>query len=209
MNRKYRKIPVTIFFFIFLLSSLAFLHVVEGARVAAAAQDVITLKSKKGKPGKSVKIAVYVSDFGGTSLGVDQVVGNRIQGLALKVKFSHPEAISDAKFVRAGITGKLSPIYEKSIYSGDVVGYLASFNESPKPLKLKTQKKTTAKGNLIGNFVFSIASGASTEEDITLVLDSFGTALVNQAGTAGETVEGGELALRNGVIYFKKKPAGY
>jgi hypothetical protein len=192
---------------LFILSATGLIAMVLVAGVAVYAQDVVTLGQIKAAPGDIAKVPVWVTDTGGTVLGVGQAAGRRIQGLSFKVAYTPSEAVVSATFSRAGITASLKPLFEASPTSGNTAGYLASFDEETNPIPFTVSQSKASQGDWVAVLTLKISPEAAPGTVVTLTLDPAVTILTNQGGTITETAEAENLVLVNGSLTVTdKKP---
>jgi hypothetical protein len=165
--------------------------------VSASAQDVLTIGSGTGQNGGTAAIRVSIRDIGGTSLGVDSGVGNRIQGFAFKVLFP-TEIVTSVTFSRHGVAASITPLYETALQGSGWSSAIVSFNETSNPIGFHLN--AVAPGDSIGMLTVAIRADAPIGSVAALVLDPPSATLSNQAGTVRETVAGGNLSLVNGSV---------
>ncbi|HEX8151470.1 MAG TPA: hypothetical protein VF698_00030, partial [Thermoanaerobaculia bacterium] len=96
----------------------------SGAAMAQTA-DVITVGSVSGNG--TVTVPVSIRDVSGTTLGIDQPAGSRIQSYSIRVTYSSP-AVQSISFSRAGITTPLTPTFESSPAVPGAVSLLGTFD---------------------------------------------------------------------------------
>jgi|ERR1041385_7982341 hypothetical protein len=162
------------------------------------AQDVVTVGTGSAAPGTTIDIPVSIRDVSGTSLGLDQPPGARIQAYSLLVNYSPAAAVQSVTFARAGITAPLTPVFESSPSGPGSISLIDTFQESPNLIPFTLN--ATAPGNQVATLHVTISPSATVGSTITLTLDSTLTQLANQAGTMTETVAGGEITLVAGSI---------
>ncbi|MFA6959032.1 MAG: fibronectin type III domain-containing protein [Thermoanaerobaculia bacterium] len=164
---------------------------------ASAAQDSITVGSVTAS-GTSADVPVYIRDLAGTTLGIDQPVGSKIQSFSIKVNYAPASAVQSVTFSRAGITAGLTAIEFPASGPG-TVSLIATFQEATNPIPFALN--AAAPGNLVAHLVFTLAPSAAPGSSVTLSLDASSlTQLSNQGGTQQETVANGALALVDGAI---------
>src|SRR5689334_16215481 len=89
------------------LATIAFLFPAH----AFAAADVVTVGTVTASS-SNVDVPVSIRDVAGTSLGMDQPAGSKIQSLSIRVTYSPASAVQSVSFARAGITANLTPVSE-------------------------------------------------------------------------------------------------
>lgn len=165
-----------------------------------AAADVVTVGTATSN-GTTVDVPVYIRDVAGTSLGVDQPAGSKIQSFSIKVDYAPASSVSSVTFSRSGITGGLSPTSEFKPTSPGSASLLSTFQESTNPIPFTLN--AAAPGNKVAHLVFTLSNSAAPGSTITLTLDSSLTQLTDEGGSAStkETVAKGSLSLVNGAIH--------
>jgi len=181
-----------------LLAAIALLSLVFPL-VAHAASDVVTVGTVTAT-GSTVDVPVYIRDVSGTSLGVDQPAGSKIQSFSIKVNYAPSSAVQSVTFSRAGITASLTPTSEFKPTAAGAVSLLDTFQESTDLIPFTLN--ASGPGNLVAHLVFTLAASATPGSAITLTLDSSLTQLTDAGGTAAtkESVAKGSLSLVNGQI---------
>lgn len=169
------------------------LFVILAGAAPAWAQDVLTVGTGVAPSGGSVTIPVSVRDVSGTPLGSDAGAGNDIRGFAIKV-FYPTASVASISFARAGITASVTPLFETTLQGSGWITYLASFNQT-----LAFTLDGTPPGNQIGTLTVTLQS-VPPGTFAALTFDAPSATLSNQAGTVGETVAMGTLALVNGSV---------
>ena len=166
---------------------------------ASAASDVITVGNVTAT-GSSVDVPVYIRDVSGTSLGMDQPAGSRIQSFSIKVDYSPASAVQSISFNRAGVTQNLTPTSEFKPATAGSVSLLDTFQESSNLIPLTLN--AAAPGNLVARLVVTLSPSATPGSAIVLKLDASLTQLTDSGGTAStkETVANGGLSLNSGQI---------
>ncbi|MEA2570705.1 MAG: hypothetical protein QOI24_2706 [Acidobacteriota bacterium] len=164
-----------------------------------AAADVVTVGSVNAT-GTTVDVPVFIRDVAGTSLGVDQPAGSRIQSYSIKVTYAPASSVSSVTFTRAGITANLTPTSEFSPASAGAISLLDTFQESTNPIPFTLNAATP--GDRIAHLVFTLSGSANPGTSITLTLDPSLTQLTDAGGSAStkETSGNGGLTLVNGAI---------
>ncbi|MCZ7652020.1 MAG: hypothetical protein M5U13_13020 [Thermoanaerobaculia bacterium] len=157
--------------------------------------DEVTVESgASGLPDAVVEIPIHVRDLPHSPLGVDRPAGERIQGFAIKVAWDPAGAVVYSDFVRAGITGALTPSYATVVRSGNTASYVLHFDEVTDPVPFTLD--AAAPGDRVATLLLTLAPNAPAGP-VTLTLDPV-TALSNEGGTLEETVGLGTLALVSG-----------
>lgn len=166
----------------------------------ASAQDAVTVGTVTGTPGATVDVPVSVRDVSGTTLGIDQPAGSRIQSFSLTVNYAPGTSVQSITFTRAGITSSLTPTFETSPASAGAITLLTTFNEATNlvPFTLNA----AAPGNVVGHLLVTLAPTAPAGSTVTLTLDSTLTQLTDSGGNSAtaEKVSNGRLTLVNGAI---------
>jgi hypothetical protein len=165
----------------------------------AAAQDVVTVGTVTTS-GSTVDVPIYIRDAAGTSLGMDQPPGSKIQSLSISVSYSPASAVSSVTIGRDGITANLTPTSEFSPSSPGTISLLTTFQESTNPIPFSLN--ASAPGDLVAHLVFTLSGSATPGSTITLALDPGLTQLTDSGGTAAtkETAANGQLDLVDGEI---------
>ncbi len=166
---------------------------------ARAASDSVTVGTVTAS-GTSADVPVYIRDVSGTSLGMDQPAGSKIQSFSIKVTYAPASAVQSVTFSRAGITSSLTPTSEFKPSTANSVSLLDTFQESTNLIPFTLN--ASAPGNLVAHLVFTLAPGLAPGTSILLTLDSSLTQLTDSGGTAAtkETSTNGGLTLNNGQI---------
>jgi hypothetical protein len=190
-QRKSLMIPTRIRLLVVLLCALV--------PLAASAADVITVGTVTAS-GTTVDVPVSIRDNAGTTLGVDQPAGSRIQSFSIKVSYAPASAISSVTFTRAGITAGLTPTSEFAPSSAGAISLLDTFKESTNPIPFTLN--AGAPGDRVAHLVFTLAASATPGTQITLALDPSLTQLTDEGGNAAtkETTANGRLTLVDGSI---------
>lgn len=164
-----------------------------------AASDVVTVGTKTAS-GSTVDVPVSIRDVSGTSLGMDQPAGSKIQSFSIKVDYAPASAVQSVSFSRAGITASLSPTSEFKPSSAGSVSLLATFQESTNLIPFTSN--ASVPGDLVAHLVFTLSPSATPGSTITLTLDPSLTQLTDAGGTAAtkETAANGGLTLVSGQI---------
>jgi hypothetical protein len=179
------------------LALALFTVVLPGSLFAAA--DVITLGTVTATS-NTVDIPLSVRDVAGTSLGMDQPAGSKIQSLSFKVDYSPASAVSSVNFSRSGITTSLNPTFESKPSTASSASLLITFQESTNPVPFTLNAPSP--GNKVAHLVFTLSGSAPPNTSITLTLDPAVTQLTDEGGTSAtkESVAKGNLTLVNGAI---------
>jgi uncharacterized membrane protein len=165
----------------------------------AQAKDVITINTVSAT-GNVVDVPVYIRDTSGTPLGVDQPPGSKIQSFTIKVTYSPASAVQSIDFSRAGITAGLTPTFEVKPATSNSITLIDTFQESTNPIPFTLN--AAAPGNQVAHLVVTLSASAAAGSSISLTLDSTGTQLTDQGGTAAtkESTTNNNLTLVNGAI---------
>jgi hypothetical protein len=186
----------------FVIASLAgLLHVPPAA--AQLVQDVVTVATVSGFG--TVDVPVYIRDVSGTSLGIDQPPGSRIQSYSIKVNYT--PGVSSVTFSRAGITAALTPSFETSPSSAGSIALLGNFQESTNLIPFTLN--AAIPGNQVAHLLVTIPQAVAPGTVISLTLDPALTQLADEAGSPAtvETAGNARLALVNGSITVLAPPA--
>jgi hypothetical protein len=177
-----------------------FIGLMPAAPAAAQAppQDVVTVGTVSGAVG--VDVPVSIRDVSGTTLGIDQPPGSRIQSYSIRVNYSPVAAVQSVTFTRAGITQSLTPSFESSPVAPGTATLIDTFNEGTNLIPFTLN--APAPGNQTGRLHFNLVPNLAPGTVITLTLDPVLTELTDQSGTAAtaETTANARLALVNGSI---------
>ncbi len=165
----------------------------------AFAQDSVTVNTVTASS-TTVDVPVSIRDVSGTTLGIDQPSGSRIQSFSLKVDYAPAAAVQSITFSRAGITAGLTPVSEFTPSGSGTVSLLDTFQESTSLIPFTSNAPPP--GNQVAHLVITLSSSAAPGTSISLTLDPSLTQLTDQGGTAStkETTSNGRLALVNGAI---------
>src|ERR1041385_4882147 len=144
------------------------------------AQDVVTVGTGSAAPGTAIDIPVSIRDVSGTSLGIDQPSGLRIQSYSLKVNYSPAAAVQSVTFARAGITAPLTPIFESSPSGAGSISLIDTFQESTNLMPFTSN--AAIPGNQVAALHVGISPSAAVGSTITLTLDSTLTQLASESG---------------------------
>lgn len=176
------------------------------AAAVVAASDVITVSNGSAAPGSTIDVPVYIRDTSGTSLGIDQPAGSRIQSYSIKVDYSPSSAIQSITFSRAGITSSLTPTFESTPSGAGTVSLIDTFQESTNLIPFTSN--AALPGDQIGVLHVTIAPSATPGTAIALALDPALTQLTDQGGSGAtkETVGNANLTLTNGLITVSANP---
>ncbi len=177
------------------------------ARPVFAASDVVTVGTVNAT-GTTVDVPIYIRDVAGTSLGVDQPSGSKIQSLSIKVTFSPAAAVQSATFNRAGITASLNPTFESKPSTANSRSLLVTFPEASDPIPFTLN--ASAPGNLVARVSFTLSTSATPGSQIALALDSSLTQLTDSGGTPAtkESTANGNLTLVDGAINIPELSVG-
>ncbi|MGZ5475529.1 MAG: hypothetical protein ACXW29_03570 [Thermoanaerobaculia bacterium] len=141
---------------------------------------------------------LYLQDVNGTPLGVNAGIGKRIQAIAFRVTFTPPSAVTAASFMRAGVLGGLTPLYERTVHGTGSIAWIGSFSETSRPIPLTANAATP--GNRIGTLTLTLAGGLVNGSTVTLAFDPVTTLLSNQTGMLTESPFSHALQLTGGSI---------
>jgi len=158
----------------------------------------LALVSAVGAPGKTVVLQVKLRDRPGTPLGLDRPFGERIQGLALRVRCIPEGAVQAVTVRRTGVTAPLSPMFEARPVSGRSAGLVVSFDEARQ--LVPTDPPTRGGWVKVARVEVKLAPGVAPGTVVEVRFDPQATALSNQAGTIAETPGNGWLAAHDGKI---------
>jgi uncharacterized protein YjdB len=166
---------------------------------AFAASDVVTVGTVNAT-GVNVEVPISIRDVSGTTLGMDQPSGSRIQSISVKVTYAPASAVQSVSINRAGITAGLNPIFESKPSSSNSRSLIVTFQESSDLIPFTSN--ASAPGNLVARLSFTLSPSAVPGSSISLTLDPSLTQLTDAGGSAAtkETVGNGRLSLVNGQI---------
>ena len=159
--------------------------------------DVVTVGSVTASAGSTIDVPVYIRDVSGTTLGIDQPPGSRIQSYSITVNYSPASSIQSITFTRAGITASLTPAFESSPATPGTISLLDTFQESTNLIPFVSN--APAPGNQIGVLHVTLAPNAPAGA-VALALDTTLTQLGDQGGTMKETTTLANLVLVSGAI---------
>jgi hypothetical protein len=160
--------------------------------------DVITVGSVSGNG--VVDVPVFIRDTAGTTLGIDQPAGSRIQSYSLRVTYAPASAVQSITFTRAGVTAPLTPTFESSPAVPGTISLLDNFDESTNLIPFTSN--AALPGNQVAHLLVTLSPSALPGQTITLTLDPVLTQLTDEGGSPAtvETVANGRLTLVNGEI---------
>jgi uncharacterized protein YjdB len=166
---------------------------------AVAAQDVVTVGTVTAS-GTTVDVPISIRDVSGTSLGIDQPPGSKIQSFSIKVTYAPAGAVSSISIARDGITASLNPTSEFKPATANSVSILDTFQESTNPIPFALN--ASSPGNRVAHLSVTLSASATPGTSISLTLDPSLTQLTDAGGGAAtkETVANGRLQLVNGSI---------
>jgi hypothetical protein len=166
---------------------------------AADAADVVTVGTVTAS-GTTVDVPVSIRDVSGSSLGIDQPAGSRIQSFSIKISYAPASAVSSVTFTRAGITANLSPTSEFTPATTGSISLLDTFQESTNLIPFTLN--AGAPGDLVAHLSFTLSTSAAPGTSISLTLDPALTQLTDSGGSAAtkETTGNGGLSLVDGAI---------
>jgi hypothetical protein len=167
-------------------------------------QDVVTVATVRGSG--VVDVPVYIRDTSGTTLGLDQPAGSRIQSYSIKVDYAPTAAVQSITFTRAGITAGLTPTFEVTPSAPGSVSLLDTFPEATQLIPFTLD--ATLPGNQIGVLHVTLAPGAIPGTVINFTLDPTLTQLSDEGGTPAtlETTNNGRLLLVPGSLTVAALP---
>lgn len=169
------------------------------AALAQIPADVVTVGNVSSSS-SVVNVPVYIRDTAGTTLGIDQPAGSRIQSYSLQVLYSSP-AVQSITFTRGGITSSLTPLFENSpAVPGTSIALLDTFAENTNLIPFTSN--AALPGNQVGTLHVTLAPGTPVGTVIAFTLDPTLTQLTDEGGTPGtaETTTNGRLVLVAGAI---------
>lgn len=187
------------------------LTAVAGALVAGAAiaqptpSDVVTVATVSSSS-SVVNVPVYIRDTSGTTLGIDQPPGSRIQSYSLQVLYASP-FVQSITFTRGGITTALTPTFENSpAVPGTSIALLDTFDETTNLIPFNSN--AALPGDQVATLHVTLAPGTPVGTVINFTLDPTLTQLTDEGGTPGtaETTTNGRLTLVNGSITVTAAP---
>jgi hypothetical protein len=170
------------------------------APAAAQTTDTVTVGTVSSAPNFVIDVPVFIRDASGTTLGIDQPPGSRIQSYAIKVDYAPAAAVQSVSFTRAGITAPLTPTFENSPAAPGTISLLDNFNEATNLIPFTLN--AAAPGNQVAHLLVTLAPGVTPGTTITLTLDPLLTQLTDASGTpaTAESSGNGRLTLVNGAI---------
>jgi hypothetical protein len=183
-----------------LVSGLAGFLIATPASALVLISDTVTVGTANGPVGTVVDVPVYIRDASGTSLGLDQPPGSRIQSYSIKVSYAPTAPVQSISFSRAGITAPLTPTFESSPSSAGSISLLDTFQESTNLIPFTLNGALP--GNQIGHLLVTLTPTATVGQVITLTLDPILTELTDEGGDPPtvETTTNGRLTLVSGAI---------
>lgn len=169
------------------------------AMAGILARDVVTVATVSSSQ-QLVDVPIYISDASGTTLGIDQPPGSRIQSYSIKVDYAPTSAVQSVTFTRAGITAPLTPTFESTPSSAGSVSLLDTFNEGTNLIPFVSN--APAPGNLVGHLTVTLAPGLPVGTTIPFTIDPVLTQLTDAGGNAvtAETAGNARLTLVSGAI---------
>lgn len=168
------------------------------AAASGVAHDGLALASVVAAAGATAKVPVYLRDLGYTPLGRDQLVGSKIQAIALQVQWSPSSAVVAASFARAGVAAGLPVLTETTGTWADTASWLVSFAEEGAELPLRLD--APAPGDLVGELQLTLAAGVPPGTVVALRAVREATMLTDQGGTRRETPADGTLLVGDGSV---------
>jgi uncharacterized protein YjdB len=166
---------------------------------AVAAQDAVTVGTVTAS-GTTVDVPISIRDVSGTTLGIDQPAGSKIQSFSIKVTYAPANAVSAISIARDGITESLTPTSEFKPSTANSISILDTFPESTNPIPFTLN--AAAPGNRVAHLSITLSASATPGTLISLTLDPALTQLTDTGGSAGtkETQANGRLQLVNGSV---------
>jgi hypothetical protein len=188
---------------------LTLFSLMSAANAAAQPADIVTVASVNTCPGTgTVDVPVYIRDTSGTSLGIDQPPGSRIQSYSIKVNYSPAAAVQSITFTRAGITAGLTPTLELTPSSPGSVSLLDTFPEATQLIPFTSN--AAVPGNLVGHLTVTLtpAAAAAAGTIVALTVDPTLTQLTDEggSGTTKESTLNANLVLVNGLVSVVDSP---
>src|SRR3954447_2979783 len=116
--------------------------------LALAATDVITVGTVSATT-TTVDVPISIRDVAGTSLGIDQPAGSKIQSFSMKVTYAPAAAVQSVTIARAGITQSLNPTFETKPSTSNAISIVEQFQESSNPIPFTLN--AGAPGNLVAH----------------------------------------------------------
>lgn len=168
-----------------------------GSAPAASRRTQVQLGSAKVPAGKTVLLPVTVRDRQETPLGWERPFGERIQGIALKVRAVPATGVASITVRRAGVTAGLAPLFEAQPRAAGAGSLVVSFDEATQLVPLSPAGRT---GQIVATVEVKLAPGLARGTVIELRLDPGVTVLSNQGGTVAESVANGWLEITDGRI---------
>jgi uncharacterized protein YjdB len=166
---------------------------------AVAAQDAVTVGTVTAS-GTTVDVPISIRDVSGTTLGIDQPPGSKIQSFSIKVTYAPANAVSSISIARDGITDSLTPTSEFKPTTANSVSILDTFPESTNPIPFTLN--AASPGNRVAHLSITLSASATPGTLISLTLDPALTQLTDAGGSAAtkETQANGRLQLINGSV---------
>jgi IPTL-CTERM motif len=162
--------------------------------------DIVTVATVNGASGGTIDVPVYINDLSGSTLGLDQPAGSRIQSYGLRVTASNAAFVQSMTLTRGGITQSLTPTFESNPSAPGVANLIDTFSEATNLIPFTLNG--AAPGNQVATLHVTLIPAVPNGTVITLTLDTVATELTNESGTpaTAETVANGRLVLVNGAI---------
>jgi len=162
--------------------------------------DIVTVATVNGSSGGTIDVPVYINDLSGTTLGLDQPAGSRIQSYGIQINASNAAFVQSMTLTRGGITQSLTPTFEANPSAPGVANLIDSFSEATNLIPFTLNG--AAPGNQVATLHVTLVPNVPAGTVITLTLDPIATELSNESGTpaTAETVNNGRLLLVNGSI---------
>jgi hypothetical protein len=182
------------------VSILSWLMPAAPAAAQPTPHDIVTVATVNGSSGGSVDVPVYINDLSGTTLGIDQPAGSRIQSYGIRITASNAVYVQSMTLTRGGITQPLTPTFESNPSSPGVANLIDTFSEATNLIPFTLNG--AAPGHQVATLHVTLIPNTPTGTVITLTLDPIATELTNESGTpaTAETVANARLLLVNGAI---------
>jgi hypothetical protein len=183
-----------------LVSFLTWLMPAAPAAAQPTPHDIVTVATVGGTGGSSIDVPVYINDLSGTTLGLDQPAGSRIQSYGIRISASNAVYVQSMTLTRGGITQPLTPTFETNPTAPGVATLIDTFTEATNLIPFTLDG--AAPGNQVATLHVTLVPFVPAGTVITLTLDPLATELTNESGTptTAETVANGRLLLVNGAI---------
>ena len=162
--------------------------------------DIVTVATVNGSSGGTIDVPVFINDLSGSTLGLDQPAGQRIQSYGIRITASNAAFVQSMTLTRGGITQALTPTFETNPSAPGVANLIDTFSEATNLIPFTLNG--AAPGNQVATLHVTLIPNVPTGTVITLTLDPIATELTNESGSAvtAETVANSRLVLVNGAI---------